>query len=244
MKKNTKNLIVIFVILMVFLSPAGLSGRNENMALAQANWNDSMYSQYNYSSFAEYRAANSEIDFRDVDYNLLCAAIFYATNKERATAGLAGFEYSFYLEGAAMLHAYDMVKDNFFDHENPYDPSKKTPFDRMAIYYVTGGMRAENIAYLSGLAFPPGDNTFIPPGSDFIFRNPSTNEAIPPHTYNSLAAALLDQWMHSPGHRANIVNSSLTYLGCGAAFYNDPENYGIPKFKCVQNFGSIVPQNP
>jgi hypothetical protein len=49
----------------------------------QSNWNDSMYSRYNYSTFQAYAPANQAIDFKNIDYELLCAAIFYATNKER-----------------------------------------------------------------------------------------------------------------------------------------------------------------
>lgn len=221
----------------------------------QSNWNDSMYSRYNYSTFQAYGPANQAIDFKNIDYELLCAAIFYATNKERvngtttspASGGtslnLKPFEYSQYLKYSAQMHAYDMVANNFFDHENPYDSTKKTPFDRMALCYVTGGMRAENIADVFGIAYQSGSN-FIPPNrGSSVFVDGVTKKPIPPHTYNSFSQALLSDWMHSPGHRANILEKQLVYLGCGAAFYNDPECYGIQKFKCVQNFGSIVPQN-
>ncbi len=221
----------------------------------QSNWNDSMYSRYNYSTFQAYAPANQAIDFKNIDYELLCAAIFYATNKERVNGtttspdsggtslNLKPFEYSQYLKYSAQMHAYDMVANNFFDHENPYDSTKKTPFDRMSLCYVTGGMRAENIADVFGIAYQAGSN-FIPPNrGSSVFVDGVTKKPIPPHTYNSFSQALLSDWMHSPGHRANILEKQLVYLGCGAAFYNDPECYGIQKFKCVQNFGSLVPQN-
>jgi uncharacterized protein YkwD len=47
--------------------------------------------------------------------------------------------------------------------------------------------------------------------------------------------------MHSDGHRRNILDKDLIYLGCGAYYYVDN---GMPAFKCVQNFGSVVPANP
>lgn len=149
----------------------------------QGNWNDSMYLKYNYSTFQAYGPANQEIDFKSIDYELLCASIFYATNKERVNAttsspasggtllNLQPFEYSQYLKYSAQMHAYDMVANNFFDHNNPYDSTKKTPFDRMALCYITTGKRAENIADVFGIAYQSGSN-FIPPnrGSPVIWE--------------------------------------------------------------------------
>ena len=57
-------------------------------------------------------------------------------------------------------------------------------------------------------------------------------------TYWSLAKGLVDGWMNSPGHRKNILNPKLNYLGCGSFFYNNekwPEYFWI---KSTQNFSS------
>jgi uncharacterized protein YkwD len=35
-------------------------------------------------------------------------------------------------------------------------------------------------------------------------------------TYAQLAADIVQQWMESPGHRANLLNPNVTYLGCAA----------------------------
>jgi uncharacterized protein YkwD len=42
-------------------------------------------------------------------------------------------------------------------------------------------------------------------------------------SYLLLAKELVDIWMKSPGHRANILNAEFNYLGCGAFF--DKNNY-------------------
>jgi uncharacterized protein YkwD len=39
---------------------------------------------------------------------------------------------------------------------------------------------------------------------------------VAPHTYASFAARVVDDWMNSPPHRANLVNPELTSLGCAA----------------------------
>jgi uncharacterized protein YkwD len=252
-----KNYFLHFLIIVSLLLVSFLTGSicKQAEGAAQTNWSDSMYKQYNHSTFLSYSPANQAIDFKNIDYELLCAAIFYATNNERVNAttsspgsggsplNLKPFEYSQYLKYAAQMHAYDMVVNNFFAHENPYDSKKKTPFDRMALCYVTGGMRAENIADVFGIAYQAG-SSFIPPSNgSTVFVDAATKKNIPPHTYNSFSKALLYDWMHSTGHRANILQKNLLYLGCGATFYNDPASYGMQKFKCVQNFGSIAPQN-
>ncbi|HPZ09687.1 MAG TPA: CAP domain-containing protein [Candidatus Eremiobacteraeota bacterium] len=242
-------ILLIFSIFIVFRPNQVASGST------QSNWSDSMYLQYNYSSFTTYNPANQMIDFKNIDYELLCAAIFYASNKERVTAtssspnpggnplNLPAFQYSQYLKYSAQMHAYDMVKNNFFSHENPYDKTKTTPFDRMGLCYVTGGIRAENIAIAFGIAYYEGNQFYPPSKSNPAFLDSKTKQPIPNHTYNSFAKELLNGWMHSPSHKKNILNKYLIYLGCGAGFYNDAESYGMPKFKCVQNFGSLVPAN-
>ena len=137
-----------------------LSGSPEFTAFGQANWDDSKYSQYTWETFKNYGPANSEIDFKNIDYELLCAAIHYATNEQRVNFNLPPFGYSYYLKGAAMLHAYDMVKDNFFAHENPNDPAKKTPFDRMATILYNNRVQSRKYSLpvrscLSSLAVTP-----------------------------------------------------------------------------------------
>lgn len=243
--KKTYLLIILSIIALSFILITGSLADSQvrEKEIALSNWTEAMYNQYNYSSFLSYSPANSYMNFNDVDYDLLEAAIFYATSAERVKEGLPPFGYSYYLRLSAHLHAYDMASQNFFSHDNPNDVSKKTPFDRMNLYYVTGGKRAENIAYLPGLAFGPGEQFYMA-DDGITFMSGTTEKPIAPHTYNSLAKAVLTDWMNSPGHRANILDPELLYLGCGAVLYTDPSCNNMPNFKCVQNFGSIVPQNP
>ena len=66
----------------------------------------------------------------------------------------------------------------------------------------------------------------------FSYR--SDGEPIPPHTYRTFAAQLLDQWMKSPGHRANILADQPTLLG--AACVPSKSKLGMDQFHCVQVF--------
>jgi uncharacterized protein YkwD len=45
-------------------------------------------------------------------------------------------------------------------------------------------------------------------------REPGSPE--PAFTYGTYAAFLVEKWMNSPGHRANLLNPEFTYLGCAA----------------------------
>ena len=175
----------------------------------RVKWDVSMYGDYTYETFRDFKTFESIVDTENFDTELFCAAIFYTTNIERINEGGTPFEYYYSLECSAQLHAFDMATRFFYSHENPHDPQKKNPADRMAIFGITSGYPGENIAVA---IVRPGD------------------------TYSSLAKSLLVQWMNSPGHRANILAEEFEFLGCGAALYCDSLDNNHPKVKCVQNF--------
>lgn len=209
-------LLLIFLLTFTVMAEDSVSGES---------WDYDMYEDYDVDSFKDYDPANEGIDFDDINYKLLNAAIFYETNRMRIENNKTPFEHSIALEKASQMHSEDMVKDNFFSHYNNYDRSKYTPFDRMALFNVDSGYRAENIATTFGIQYESG--TMV-----------SSFDDIPPHTYNSCAEAVVDSWMHSPGHRANILNPNYFYLGCGAYDYFQ----SLPQFKATQCFGSVVPE--
>lgn len=174
-------------------------------------WNDSYYSKYNYSTFQSLSVINQKIDVNNIDYALFNAAIFYCTNIQRIRYSRNPFIHSPSLEKAAQDHSKDMVIYNFFSHTSPVI-GKRSMSDRLRIVGISNTSSAENIY----------DN----------------NESEP--TYWSFALSLVDGWMDSPGHRDNILNSNLTYLGCGTYYYNnlDLKNTIILRVKSTQNFSS------
>jgi uncharacterized protein YkwD len=95
----------------------------------------------------------------------------------------------------------------------------------MKMFGVESSYNGENIATVFGIQYKSG--TMV-----------SSFDDIPPHTYNSCAESLVDSWMHSPGHRANILDSDFIYLGCGAYYYFK----NLHSFKATQNFSSEVPE--
>jgi uncharacterized protein YkwD len=208
---------------------------------ADSIWNESYYAAYDASSFQNYAYAREAIDFDNIHYALLGAAIFYATNDMRVEHGKNPFVHAQPLEDAAFMHARDMVRLDFFSHTNPREPEKRTFTQRLAMFGVEQGYRAENISEMFGIRYNQG-SPLIPPGSSGgEFRDYETDKIIQRHSYISLAEALLKGWMRSTGHRANILDSRMVYLGCGAYHYRNQSFYGMHQFRAVQNFASAVP---
>jgi uncharacterized protein YkwD len=210
-------------------------------AAADTIWEEPYYSGYDTDTFQNYRYAQQTIDFENIHYPLLSAAIFYATNRMRLNHGRPPFMHAQSLEEAASMHARDMVRLNFFSHHNPHDPEKRTFSQRLAMFGVEEGYRAENISEMFGIRYEQGASLIPPDRTNGVFRDYGTGEPIPNHTYLSLARAILEGWMKSSGHRVNILNRNLIYLGCGAYHYRNESFYGMDQFKAVQNFASAVP---
>ncbi len=169
-----------------------------------AQWSEEMYNQYTYSNYTEYAPFNQSIASTGYDADLLEAAIFFETNRQRALHGRSLFQYHHNLMVCAHNHSVDMVNKNFFSHTSPV-PGYTTMSDRLEKVGIQYREAAENIA----------------------LRSAGT-------TYVETARTLVNQWMNSQGHRENILNPNLEYLGCGAAFYYDHGN--ALYVKATQNF--------
>ena len=59
-------------------------------------------------------------------------------------------------------------------------------------------------------------------------------QALPAHSYASLARHAVNLWMNSPGHRKNILNSKVTKVSTAVAF--DPNAQYCGRFWLTQNF--------
>ena len=125
--------------------------------------------------------------------------ILYYTNIERTNAGKPALKSDEQLAVIGRDHCVDMAARGFFNHINP---DGETPSDRAIRHgylvekdfgtYVRVGV-GENIAMLSNY----------------------------PGTPDELARFIVDAWMNSPGHRANIVDSNeqkFTIIGIGVAY--------------------------
>lgn len=167
--------------------------------------------------FARRPEVGAAIDHGKFDPVLMAAAIFHETNRVRLRLGLSPFIYLAKLDEAADLKVVMGVMQSELSHDNPL-PATATPADRVSAVGLTYRMVAENLARLSLLNAPPGVaqvGVRRRNGREESYLL-DTGRVLAPHTYASFAARVVDDWLNSPPHRANIVNPALTSLGCAA----------------------------
>lgn len=198
------------------------------------------YYSYDVDSFLALPALQYRLTYLFVDIDLLNASIFWITNKERIKYNLPQFKYHKKLNEMATIQSNQMRIHNFFAHENPFDAKYKTLRDRLNAvkdkHFYGFNCFAENIADVPIIMANVRFFTEQRQGVTRFVRDNGTE--VLPYTYIEYANTVVDAWMNSPGHCANILNPDYVYLGCGCAKYEKKEpNYSMLYFKLTQNFG-------
>ncbi|MFC0182318.1 Uncharacterized conserved protein YkwD, contains CAP (CSP/antigen 5/PR1) domain [Pseudarcicella hirudinis] len=195
--------------------------------------------ELNAVSFFKLQEVNSPIIPSNPDYELLDAAIFQATNEQRLKFGLNPFIFSASLYQASSGHSEDMIRQDFYGHDNPYTLSKKHFYDRVFLQKGEFAEMAENIAQQDFLNIS-GRFCYTPAtaGRDFVFYNCDTGRIIPVLTYLELARTVVAGWMDSKPHRKNILNPKLQYIGCSGRLCRNPLKSALSHFgRFTQDFG-------
>jgi uncharacterized protein YkwD len=174
------------------------------------------------------------INHATFDRQLMARAIFHETNRVREKLGLRPFGALPKLDEAADLEASVGKVYQPPSHTNPF-PLIGTPLERVKFVGLNPGQVAENIALLSiyDLGMSVGVGMTIREGRRY-FVHPETHEELKPATYRKFAANVVQGWMDSPPHRANIVNPALLYLGCSVQ--PTTNLLGVGQLFCVQVF--------
>lgn len=182
-------------------------------------------------NYGDNPALDARIDVAKFDRTLMAQAIFQEANQVRARLGLPAFRPLPKLNDAADLEAAVGRVYQPPSHNNPF-PMIGTPMARVQYVGLVPGYVAENIALL------PVQNTdravAIARDGKTRFVRPDSGEPVPAMTYREFATLVLDLWMKSPGHRANLVNPLLRHLGCSAQ--PNVSLHGIDQLFCVQVF--------
>lgn len=114
--------------------------------------------------------------------------VFQLTNDVRRHHHLAPLDRDTTLIDIARCHSDDMLKRNYFSHVSP---DGKSIQDRVVPAYSRTLSRA-------------GENIWSGHGYDYSDSN-------------LMARVIVDSWMSSPGHRANLLNPSYNYVGIGVS---------------------------
>lgn len=175
-----------------------------------------------------------------MNFDYLNYAIYEKTNALRARKSLSALVYSKDLSVVCSLHSTQMKKYDFFSHTNPYNPLLKDVKDRISYFNLTFSKVTENIADVPFLNFRGEQKyKFKKINNQFLFFSTKTGKQFFDHDIDSFSDYVLDSWMNSTGHRKNILDKSVTYLGCGAVLYfKEIDNeFQMPYLKVTQNFG-------
>jgi uncharacterized protein YkwD len=205
------------------------------------NISKNYYSDYHLNTFFATDALKQQIPRGNVDIHLLNAAIFHCTNYERNRLNMPVCRFHEKLKETAMLHSTQMKQYNFFSHENSYNNEYKALTNRLESVQTNTfkgfGSYGENIADYQAIK---ANEKYIVKhimGSERYFAADGIHEILP-YSYFEFAKVVVEGWMHSLGHRKNILNPEFKHLGCGCAEYERKgENISIGYFKLTQNFG-------
>ena len=139
------------------------------------------------------------------------ASVLCLINRVRAEHGLQPLVVNAQLETAAEGHCTELVADDYFAHVSP---SGETPVDRIK---ATGYIPNSNVGYVIGENLAWG-------------------------TYSlSTPQAIVEAWVASPGHLANILESRYTETGIGIDPAVPPSlGEGNPGGTYAEEFGVIV----
>jgi uncharacterized protein YkwD len=139
------------------------------------------------------------------------AAIFCLINRERARDGEAPLHSDSHLRSAAQHHSDDMLAQDYFEHNSP---GGETLLDRL---------RSSGYIYSSHIGYVVGEN--IAWGTLGL----------------ATPKAIVEAWMASAGHRANILDASYRDTGIGivpAVPHSLGEGQGGAMY--TQDFGVII----
>lgn len=126
--------------------------------------------------------------------------IYVLTNEVRRKYHLSPLDRDDALVVTARAHSDDMLRRHFFSHVNP---DGLAPKDRIAPAYSSTIARA-------------GENIWSGHGYDYSDSK-------------LMARVIVDSWISSPGHRANLLNPNYTHLGVGVSVQDK-------EIRATQNF--------
>ena len=196
------------------------------------------------AQFRRLDAAKQPIDPDHLDEPLLAAAIFQETNQQRADLQLPAFLPDEKASAAARLHSEWMARHHALFHDETSDQGPPvTALDRLGQQGLRPHATAENIAFNFALDLVPGKPFYarLENGRKVYSYQPG-GAALRAYTYDGYARTVLAQWMHSPLHRAHLVDPDLRFLGVGAALARQP---GHPDtIYATQDFYTPHPPSP
>ncbi len=187
------------------------------------------------AAFGRLRAVRQPLPLDALDHDLLAAALFHEANRHRRKLGYPSLRHLPPLDDAARLQARAMAAHQRVSHEHPTSSALRRPYDRVSSVGLRPRFVAENVASAFGLQYEARRRFYTRrEGGRTLFSYRPDGPALPLHTYASFAVTIVDQWMGSPGHRANILANEAAFMGHACAVAG--QDGGMPMLYCAQLF--------
>jgi len=143
-------------------------------------------------------------------------------NNERESGGLHPLAFDTELSIIASEHSEDMAYRNFFAHDNPdgQDPTARGLQAGYTCHKELGGGY-----YTEGIA----ENIF----QNNLYDSYTEHGSFTTYDWNTpeeIAQSTVDGWMHSSGHRQNILTTTYDREGIGVAVAEDKKIYVTENF--------------
>ncbi|MEM4643885.1 MAG: CAP domain-containing protein [Candidatus Methanomethylicaceae archaeon] len=151
-----------------------------------------------------YGSQTTAVSTNSDSYELLSKEILNQLNEVRRQNHLSPFTENYLLNKAALAHSSDMALNDFFSHTGSDGSDVSDRLFRVGYRYR---ICAENIIMKDDLGFS---------GFIVIWFIPIPIPNLPKNDVD-LAKELVNSWMNSPGHKANILNPALREVGIGIA---------------------------
>jgi uncharacterized protein YkwD len=206
----------ILIIFAAILQTASLHAQADKYLAAIPKYNeassfeDERYRGLSWKQFYALEEVKEFVDPMNYDSDLMNAALFFAINKYRDGLKLSQLTFEPRLRDAAMIHSNEMVKRNFFDHVNSFDPKIRLFNQRTELCGFMGEYLSENIS-----------RTF--------------QDMNKPLSYTELADRTIKELSTSNNHKKCMTRSDINVLGCGFIFERK-HTEGIFYFRTTHDF--------
>lgn len=148
----------------------------------------------------------------------LARAIFEETNHVRQQHDLGALKWNSAAADAAQTQAEALAAADVLTHGSPKPDKRSTPLSRLTDQGLDPEFVAENAAFNFLLRYRAGKPFYTRSEDGESVRTYTPGgEPIEPHTPESFAKAIVEQWMNSPEHRKNLLSPEPTQIGIGCA---------------------------
>lgn len=179
------------------------------------------------------QAASTIVPAKNINQSLLDRAVRDEVNFHRCRAGLGQVSdvSGSGLANQAQKHSQWMARTQQLTHRSTVAGAAtlRDRFKRARVNYRTG---SENIGMVH--RYQIDNRRFKVLDSGNCKFATYEGEALPAHSYASLARHVVSLWMNSPGHRRNILDKSVKRVETAVAF--DPSSKYCGRFWLTQNF--------